>query len=163
MALTLARRGLIVLGDTHTLKCGYEAGLDSVVRGVYQRQLVMQSPEGQGPAALVGREGSIATARAIGGPSDGTEKTAAKRTLLQTAAAWQPHASCSDSPDLPAAITASMPCVDDLLNSRPFIVALAYSLDLPVRKYGTADLPDSVFEWDRKALSRTTIGALGPP
>ena len=95
------------------------------------------------------------------------EKTAAKIPILQTAAAWQPHASCSDSPDLPAAITASMPCVDDLLNSRPFLVALSYSLDLPVKKYGTADLPDSVFEWGRKALSRqhffTTMGAPWTP
>ena len=56
---------------------------------------------------------------------------------------------------------------DKLLVRMPWLVALAYSLDLPYKIYHTADLPESALEWDMKAHSRqhffTTIGvALDP-
>ena len=56
---------------------------------------------------------------------------------------------------------------DKLLERMPWLVALAFSLDLPYKIYRTADLPESALEWDMKAHSRqhffTTIGvALDP-
>eukprot|EP00974_Lingulodinium_polyedra_P112647 10899263-Lingulodinium_polyedra.AAC.1 len=85
----------------------------------------------------------MSTAMAIPVPRAGAVKNAAKSTILRTAAAWLPHASCPDCPDLVAVIAAITRSVDRLLDSRPFLATLSYSLDLPAHKYRTSDLPES--------------------
>ena len=48
------------------------------------------------------------------------------------------------------------PVVDEMLSCRGFAVVLAYVLSLPAHKYGVADRPESVLDWDRKAWSLAT-------
>ena len=44
VALTRAKRGLVVIGDKDTLIHGYESGLGSFIKSVYQRGLVLEAP-----------------------------------------------------------------------------------------------------------------------
>jgi superfamily I DNA and/or RNA helicase len=44
VARTRAKRALIVIGDRETLKYGYESGLSSFMRDVYQRGVVIEMP-----------------------------------------------------------------------------------------------------------------------
>ena len=44
VALTRAKRGLVVIGDKDTLTCGYESGLSSLMRDVYERGVVIEMP-----------------------------------------------------------------------------------------------------------------------
>jgi hypothetical protein len=83
-----------------------------------------------------------------------SRSTERKPNILQTAAAWIPQAHCGDLPPLNETAEALVACADNLLNRMPWLVALAYALDLPYKEYHTNDLPDSALEWDMKALSR---------
>ena len=51
VGLTRAKRGLVVIGDKDTLKYGYESGLTSFIRNVYERGLVIEVPRDQQRAA----------------------------------------------------------------------------------------------------------------
>ena len=51
VGLTRAKRGLAVIGDKDTLKYGYESGLTSFIRNVYERGLVIEMPRDQQRAA----------------------------------------------------------------------------------------------------------------
>ena len=42
VALARATRGLVVIGDKDTLQCGYGRGLDSLMRSVYERGVVIE-------------------------------------------------------------------------------------------------------------------------
>ena len=44
VALTRAKRALVVIGDKDTLKYGYESGLSSFMRNVYERCVVIEMP-----------------------------------------------------------------------------------------------------------------------
>ena len=76
------------------------------------------------------------------------------KQILQTAAAWIPQAPCGDLPPLDETVEALVTCADNLLKRMPWLVALAYALDLPYHVFDTEDLPESALEWDMKALSR---------
>ena len=81
---------------------------------------------------------------------------------MWTAAAWIPLAHCGDLPSMDETVDALTQHADELLGRMPWLVALAYSLNLPYHYYGTENLPESALKWDMKALSRqhffTTIG-----
>ena len=51
VALTRAKRGLVVIGDKDTLKYGYESGLSSFMTNVYERGAVIEMPPDQRQAA----------------------------------------------------------------------------------------------------------------
>ena len=83
-------------------------------------------------------------------------------SIVRTEAAWIPMAYCGDLPSMDAIVVALTQHADKLLARMPWLVALAYSLDLPYKKYYAYNLPKSALKWDMKALSRqqcfTTIG-----
>ena len=99
---------------------------------------------------------------------DATRTTQPKKKIMPTQAAWIPQAHCDHPPSLDEIFWAALTeKADNLLGRMPWLVALAYSLDLPYKCYDTQDLPESALEWDMKALSRqhcfTRIGvALDP-
>ena len=51
VALTRAKRGLVVIGDKDTLQFGYESGLSSFIRNVYERCVVIEIPSDPRQAA----------------------------------------------------------------------------------------------------------------
>jgi len=178
VALTRAKRALVVIGDKDTLKCGYESGLSSFLTNVYERGLVIEMPPDLQLAAdfLSGDHNKVvmdatqarATAVIMSSRQPNVSRTTKSgKQMLATAAAWIPLAHCDALPSFDANVAALIEHADKLLERMPWLVALAYSLDLPYKKIHTADLPESALEWDMKALSRqhffTTIGvALDP-
>jgi len=175
VALTRAKRALVVIGDKDTLKQGYESGISSFIRNVYQRGLVIEVPRDNRPAAdfLSGDPKDVvmhpteasATAKALSSHQPDVSRITERRKkiILATASGWIPSAHCGAPPSFEQIITHA----DELLVRMPWLVALAYSLDLPYKKYNTTNLPESALEWDMKALSRqnffTRIGvALDP-
>ena len=59
VALTRAKRGLVVIGDKDTLQCGYESGLSSFIRNVYERCVVIEMPPDLRQAADILRDLSL--------------------------------------------------------------------------------------------------------
>ena len=53
VALTRAKRALVVIGDKDTLKCGYESGLSSFMKNVYERCVVIEMPPDPGLAEKI--------------------------------------------------------------------------------------------------------------
>ena len=175
VALTRAKRALVVIGNKDTLQYGYESGLMSFMRYVYEHGIVIEMPPDQRRAAdfLSGDPKQVvmdptkarSTAMTMRSRQPNVSRTTEREnTILGTAAAWIPLAHCRDLPlpSLDAIVVLLIKCADNLLGRMPWLVALAYSLDLPHKKYRTADLPESALKWDMKALSRqhffTTIG-----
>ena len=96
--------------------------------------------------------------------SRGTE---GESKILQTTAAWIPRAHSREMPSLDATVEALAAHDGKLVHRKPWLVAVAYSLELPYRRDRRRDLPVSALKWDMKALSHqhffTTIGvALDP-
>jgi len=173
VALTRAKRALVVIGDKDTLKYGYESGLSSFMRNVYERCVVIEMPRDPGRAAdfLSGDPKNVvmdpskarSTAMTMSSRQPNVSRTTKRgNQIMRTAAAWIPLAHCGDLPSMDATVVALTEHADKLLGRMPWLVALAYSLDLPYKIYHTADLPESALEWDMKAHSRqhffTTIG-----
>ena len=173
VALTRAKRALVVIGDKDTLKFGYESGLRSFMRSVYERGVVIEMPPDPERAAdfLSGDPKNVVmdpskaslTAMTMSSCQPNVSRTTERgNQIMRTAAAWIPLAHCGDLPSMDATVVALTEHADKLLERRPWLVALAYSLDLPYKKYQTYDLPESALEWDMKAHSRqhffTTIG-----
>jgi hypothetical protein len=177
VALTRARRGLIIIGDRDTLKYRYESRLSSFLTNVYQGAAVIQMPPDQRQAAhlLSGDPTKVVidptearlTAAIMTNRQPDVSRTTEHNKNLRTATAWSPLPHCDDLPSLDATVVALMEHADNLLERMPWLVALAYSLNLPYHNYHTADLPESALEWDMKAHSRqhffTTIGAALDP
>ena len=79
--------------------------------------------------------------------------TERKNNILRTAATWSPLAYCDGFTSLDATVYALMGHADNLVERKPWLAALAYSLTLPYHEFKAADLPESALEWDMKGLS----------
>ena len=106
VGLTRAKRGLVVIGGKDTLKYGYESGLTSFIRNVYERGLVIQMPRDQrGASAFLDDVAKkvvidIHEARMIAKTIDAQKSTKHEHQIVQTRAAWIPLAHCGDLPSL---------------------------------------------------------------
>ena len=160
VALTRAKRALVVIGNKDTLRRGYEGGLTSFIRNVYNRGAVIEVPpdqrrpahflSGDAKEVVMDPDEAKATADSMVVPS----RTKRATRILRTAAAWIPLADGGVLPSLDAVVDALIEHADNLLGRMPWLVALAYSLGLPYRNHLTVDLPESALEWDMKAHSR---------
>ena len=148
VALTRAKRALVVIGDKDTVTCGYESGLSSFMRNVYQRCVVIEMPPDPGQAAhfLSGDPENVimdaiearSTAMTMSSGQPNVSRTTKRgNPIMPTQAAWITLAHCGDLPSMDEIVVALIKHADKLLGRWPWLVALAYSLDLPYKKYNT--------------------------
>ena len=120
----------VAIGDKDTLKYGYESGLNSLMRNVYERGVVIMPPDQLRAADFLSDDPEkvvmdLTEARSTamtmsGGQPNRSRTTELKKNILPTAAAWIPLAHCGHH-------------VDKLQERMPWLVALTYSLDLPYK------------------------------
>ena len=138
------------------------------MRNVYERCVVIELPADPRQAAdflsrdpenvVMDPSEATSTAMTMSSRQPNVSRTTERgKQIMRTAAAWIPLAHCGDLPSMDATVDALTEHADKLLGRMPWLVALAYSLDLPYKKYHTADLPESALEWDMKAHSRQAI------
>ena len=178
-SLTRAKRGLVVIGNKDTLIHGYESGLGSFIKSVYQRGLVIEVPptvvsatakalseedgyqRGLVIADFLSREpkdvvmpptvvSATAKRQSSHQPDVSRITKRQKKNILKTASGWAPSAHCL----APISFEQIIKHADAFLVRMPLLAALSHSLDRPYHSYNTADLPESALDWDMKALSR---------
>ena len=104
---------------------------------------------------IIDRSKATSTAMSMWSRQQNDSRTTKRgNSILWTEAAWIPLAHCDDLPSMDTIVAALTVHADNLLGRMPWLVALAYTLDLPYKKEHTWDLPESALEWDMKALSR---------
>jgi len=142
VALTRAKRALVVIGNKDTLQYGYESGLMSFMRYVYEHGIVIEMPPDQRRAAdflsgdpkedLMNPTEARAKAKIMSSRQPNVRRTITPELkILRTAAAWIPLMHCDDLPTYDATVDGLITHADKLLERMPWLVALAYSLDLP--------------------------------
>ena len=64
-----------------------------------------------------------------------------------TQAAWIPQAHCHDLPSFDASVAAPTERGDKLLERKPWLVAVVYSLNLPIQKVGDKGVASCGCTW----------------
>ena len=136
VALTRAKRGLVVIGNTDTLLHGSDSGLGSFIRDIYHRGFVIDlvsDPRrasvvlsGVPEQAVMDPDKARSTVLSIGTrqPSVSSTIKNVKKTL-PTAAAWIPRAPCGDGLCLDEIMAEVASNAARLLDRYPWFVALA--------------------------------------
>ena len=162
VALTRAKRGLVVVGNAATLKCGHDGSLDSFINYVHERGLVVTVSD----LALTSRAWTSTVTWPDTEMPQAESQVAAQRITKErmkkkqdrsvcTGATWDPAWSAEpDRETIKAILDSAQGDTEYLLNSTPFVLALAWILAKPFKSYAANLMPVNALQWDIKGLSR---------
>jgi hypothetical protein len=140
VALTRAKRGLVVLGHAETFKHGYEGGLNSFIKYVHAERLVLQRRNKDLQGLPESDANSIA--KSITTPRKTRQQG---KGAVCPAASWDPlqyDHHCPVRETMTNIIEGVLPDKEQLLQSKPFLLALVWIQDLEFCNKGSSDLSD---------------------